>query len=100
MKNFNNNYSWEYNLLQNVRWGKEDAKEDVFFYVKKWIIKITKEEGYTITKKIKNDMRKNIDIKEEDVQPLKIMAVKANKDLKNYIQDLLSKHARGDSDII
>ena len=45
-------------------------------------------------------MRKNIDIKEEDLQPLKILAVKANKDLKNYIQDLLSKHARGDSDII
>tara|TARA_R110002073_G_scaffold218483_1_gene378713 strand:+ start:908 stop:1042 length:135 start_codon:yes stop_codon:yes gene_type:complete len=39
-------------------------------------------------------MRKNIDIKEEDVQPLKIMAVKAGKDLKNYIQDLLSEHVR------
>ena len=37
-------------------------------------------------------MRKNIDIKEEDVQPLKILAVKANKDLKNYIQDLLTNH--------
>jgi len=37
-------------------------------------------------------MRKNIDIKEEDVQPLKIMAVKAGKDLKNYIQDVLSEH--------
>ena len=39
-------------------------------------------------------MRKNIDIKEEDVQPLKILAVKANKDLKNYIQDLLSEHVK------
>jgi hypothetical protein len=39
-------------------------------------------------------MRKNIDIKEEDVQPLKILAVKANKDLKNYIQDVLSEHVR------
>jgi hypothetical protein len=39
-------------------------------------------------------MRKNIDIKEEDVQPLKILAVLANKDLKNYIQDLLSDHVR------
>ena len=37
-------------------------------------------------------MRKNIDIKKEDVQPLKILAVKANKDLKNYIQDVLSEH--------
>ncbi|MCP4355245.1 MAG: hypothetical protein GY793_06360 [Proteobacteria bacterium] len=39
-------------------------------------------------------MRKNIDIKEEDVQPLKILAVLANKDLKNYIQDLLTDHVR------
>ena len=39
-------------------------------------------------------MRKLIDIKPEDIQPLKIMAVKANKDLKNYIQDLLSEHAK------
>lgn len=43
-------------------------------------------------------MRKNIDIKEEDVQPLKILAVKSNKDLKNYIQDLLSEHVRVNSD--
>lgn len=39
-------------------------------------------------------MRKLIDIKEKDVQPLKIMAVKANKDLKNYIQDVLSEHVK------
>jgi hypothetical protein len=37
-------------------------------------------------------MRKLIDIPEEIVQPLKILAVKADKDLKNYIQDLLIKH--------
>ncbi len=37
-------------------------------------------------------MRKLIDIKDKDVKPLKILAVKADKDLKNYIQDLLSKH--------
>ena len=37
-------------------------------------------------------MRKLIDIKGKDVEPLKIMAVKANKDLKNYIQDILSEH--------
>jgi hypothetical protein len=34
-------------------------------------------------------MRKLIDIPEKIVIPLKIKAVKANKDLKNYIQDLL-----------
>jgi hypothetical protein len=39
-------------------------------------------------------MRKNIDIKTKDVQPLKILAVKADKDLKNYIQDLLSDHVK------
>jgi hypothetical protein len=39
-------------------------------------------------------MRKLIDIKKEDVQPLKMMAVLAGKDLKNYIQDVLSEHAR------
>jgi hypothetical protein len=37
-------------------------------------------------------MRKLIDIPQEIVQPLKILAVKSNKDLKNYIQDLLSDH--------
>ena len=39
-------------------------------------------------------MRKNIDIKPDDVQPLKILAVLANKDLKNYIQDLLTDHVK------
>ena len=39
-------------------------------------------------------MRKLIDIKEEDVQPLKMMAVLANKDLKNYIQDLITEHVK------
>ena len=38
-------------------------------------------------------MKKIIDIKDTDIQPLKILAVKANKDLKNYIQDLLTTHA-------
>ena len=40
-------------------------------------------------------MRKLIDINEEDgtLERLKILAVKANKDLKNYIQDLLNKHS-------
>ena len=44
-------------------------------------------------------MRKLIDIKEEDMQPLKILAVKANKDLKNYIQDVLSEHVKSDGRI-
>jgi len=39
-------------------------------------------------------MNKLITIKEEDVQPLKILAVKANKDLKNYIQDLITEHVK------
>jgi len=34
-------------------------------------------------------MRKNIDIPDEIVQDLKILAVKADKDLKNFIQDEL-----------
>jgi hypothetical protein len=34
-------------------------------------------------------MKKNIDIPDEYLQDLKILAVKANKDLKNYIQDVL-----------
>ena len=38
------------------------------------------------------DLRKNIDIKGKDVELLQILAVKAGKDLKNYIQDVLSEH--------
>ncbi len=34
-------------------------------------------------------MRKLIDIPEEIVKPLKILAIEADTDLKNYIQDLL-----------
>ena len=41
-------------------------------------------------------MRKLIDIPEEDgtLERLQILAIKAKKDLKNYIQDVLSEHAR------
>lgn len=39
-------------------------------------------------------MRKLIDIPEEIVKPLKILAVKSDKDLKNYIQDLLIEAVR------
>ncbi len=40
-------------------------------------------------------MRKNIDIPDEIVQDLKILAVKENKDLKNFIQDHLILLVRG-----
>jgi macrodomain Ter protein organizer (MatP/YcbG family) len=39
--------------------------------------------------------KKLIDIPEEILQDLQILAVKAKKDLKNYIQDLLVEHVRG-----
>lgn len=40
-------------------------------------------------------MRKNIDIPNEILQDLKILAIKENKDLKNWIQDLLVSIVRG-----
>ena len=42
-------------------------------------------------------MRKLIDIPEDNkvLEKLQILAVKAKKDLKNYIQDLLIEHVRG-----
>ena len=39
-------------------------------------------------------MRKLIDIPEDCVKPLKILAIQEDKDLKNYIQDLLISLAR------
>jgi len=42
-------------------------------------------------------LRKIIDIKQEDLKPLKMLAVLANKDLKNYIQDLLSEKVKSQS---
>lgn len=41
-------------------------------------------------------MRKNIDIPDEILQDLKILAVKQNKDLKNFIQDHLILLVRGE----
>lgn len=38
-------------------------------------------------------MRKQIDITEDVKIKLSIKAIKVGKDLKNYIQDLLTKHA-------
>ncbi len=40
-------------------------------------------------------MRKNIDIPDEILQDLKILAIKENKDLKNFIQDHLVFLVRG-----
>ena len=42
-------------------------------------------------------MKKNIDIPDEILQDLKILAVKANKDLKNYIQDVLISLVKSNS---
>lgn len=42
-------------------------------------------------------MKKNIDIPDEIVQDLKILAVKANMDLKNYIQDVLISLVKSNS---
>jgi|TARA_B110000483_G_scaffold145518_1_gene173769 hypothetical protein len=39
-------------------------------------------------------MKKLIDIPDEIVKPLKIMAVNKERDLKNYIQDILIYHVR------
>ena len=39
-------------------------------------------------------MKKIIDIPDKISKPLKIMAVEENRDLKNYIQDLLVNHIR------
>ena len=43
-----------------------------------------------------NIMKKLIDIPEEIVQDLKILAIKQNKDLKNFIQDELVSLVRGE----
>lgn len=39
-------------------------------------------------------MRKLIDIPDNIVKDLKILAIQADKDLKNYIQDLLIEHVK------
>ena len=44
-------------------------------------------------------MRKLIDIPEEIIKDLKIFAIKEDKDLKNYIQDLLVAHVRRQKNI-
>jgi hypothetical protein len=41
-------------------------------------------------------MKKLIDIPEEIIQDLKILAIKQNKDLKNFIQDELFSLVRGE----
>ena len=39
-------------------------------------------------------MRKLIDVPDEILNPLKILAIKEETDLKNYIQDILVYHVR------
>ena len=39
-------------------------------------------------------MKKLIDIPDDIVKPLKIMAVYKDRDLKNYIQDILISHVK------
>ena len=39
-------------------------------------------------------LRKIIDVNEGEIIPLKILAAKAGKDVKNYIQDVLSNHIK------
>lgn len=41
-----------------------------------------------------NKMRKIIDIKDSELIPLKILAVKQGTNLKNYIENLLSNHVQ------
>ena len=44
-------------------------------------------------------MKKLIDIPQEIVQDLKILAIKQNKDLKNFIQDHLVQLVRGEKKV-
>ena len=49
---FDPKHSWEYNLMHQVRWGSEDAKDDVCFYVQKWLRIIASQEGYMLKKQL------------------------------------------------
>lgn len=51
LSKFDNEYSWEFNLDSVVRWGSEEASDDVSFYVKHWLEKIADQEGYKLVKK-------------------------------------------------
>ena len=42
-------------------------------------------------------MKKLIDIPDEIVKPLKIMAIRKDRDLKNYIQDVLVSHVKNEN---
>jgi hypothetical protein len=48
---YNDEYTWEYNLQQQVRWESDDAPDDMCFYVKAWLEKIADSEGYKLVKK-------------------------------------------------
>lgn len=48
---YNEDWTWEYNLENQVRWDSEDAPDDMCFYVKAWLEKIADGEGYKLVKK-------------------------------------------------
>lgn len=48
---YNEDWTWEYNLQNQVRWDSDDAPDDMCFYVKAWLEKIADEEGYKLVKK-------------------------------------------------
>lgn len=53
-KKYNKKYTWEYNLIQFVRWNSEDAKDDVIFFIKKYIKYIIKDLFENKIKKLLN----------------------------------------------
>jgi hypothetical protein len=50
LKKFKNKNTWEWNLMQVVRYDSEDNHSDVCFYVREWLEIIAKQEGYKLVK--------------------------------------------------
>jgi hypothetical protein len=49
---YNDEYTWEYNLQQIIDWdSREESIDDMCFYVKAWLEKIADQEGYKLVKK-------------------------------------------------
>jgi hypothetical protein len=52
LSEYNDEYTWEYNLQGAVRWdSREESIDDMCFYVKAWLEKIAEGEGYVLIKK-------------------------------------------------
>lgn len=52
LSEYNDEYTWEYNLQGTVRWdSREESIDDMCFYVKAWLEKIAEGEGYVLIKK-------------------------------------------------